>query len=434
MKRLFFVLTLLSLLVAFSIPALAQECNDEIGCVIVGPDEPIVVGAMLTTSGATSFLGEDSEGGIELAILQRDGMLLGHEIELVVEDSLCSAEGGQAAAQRVAADETIVGVVGTNCSGAAQGALPIISEAGMLMISPSNTSPSLTNDNTEAGGAYLPGYFRTGHNDLFQGAMAAQFAIEELGATTLATIHDGDPYTEGLATVMADTFDEMGGEVVFQGAVSKGDTDMTAILTEIAATDPDVVYFPVFEPESNFIAAQLVNTPGLEDTTMMTADGSLVATFPENTGDAAVGVYMSGPSVTGEAYDEFLAMWEEEIGGVPPSGFHAHAYDATNLLLNAVEEVAVEADDGSLVIGRQALRDALSDVEAYQGLTGELSCQDESPYAGDCATGTALAIFQITEAEVNEDAWPPEVVWTLSMSSSSMEEDMEAEATEEAGD
>ncbi len=418
MKRLFFVLSLLSMLALLSITALADgHCDDELGCIEVGPDDPIVVGAMLTTSGATSFLGDDSVGGIELAILGREGMAMDREIELVIEDSLCSAEGGQAAAQRVAADETIVGVVGTNCSGAAQGALPIISEAGMLMISPSNTSPSLTNDDTEAGGAYLPGYFRTGHNDLFQGAMAAQFAMEVLEAETIATIHDGDPYTEGLASVMADTFAEMGGTVAFQGAVSKGDTDMTAILTEIAAEAPDVVYFPVFEPESNFIAAQLVATPGLEDTIMVTADGSLVASFPENTGEAAVGVFMSGPSVTGEAYENFLELWDEEIGGVPPSGFHAHAYDATNMLLDAVEAVAEpHGDDGTIIIGRQALRDALADVEGYEGLTGVLTCQDESPFAGDCATGEALAVFEITEAEVNEDAWPPAVVWDLSMS------------------
>lgn len=426
MKRLFFVLSLLALLVGFSVPALADNhCDDELGCIEVGADEPIVVGAMLTTSGATSFLGEDSQGGIELAIQGRDGMLLGRDIELVVEDSLCSAEGGQSAAQRVAADETIVGVVGTNCSGAAQGALPIISEAGMLMISPSNTSPSLTNDDTEAGGAYLPGYYRTGHNDLFQGAMAAQFAIEVLEATTLATIHDGDPYTEGLASVMADEFAALEGEVVFQGAVSKGDTDMTAILTEIAATSPDVVYFPMFEPESNFIAAQLVNTPGLEDVVMITADGSLVASFPGNTGEAAIGVYMSGPSVTGEAYDNFRALWDEEFGGAPPSGFHAHAYDATNMLLDAVEAVAVEEEDGTLVIGRQALRDALDGVMGYEGLTGILTCQSESPYAGDCATGEALAIFEVTEAHVNgdEDFPPTTTIWDLSMSMMMMEDE-----------
>ena len=420
MKHILLVLLLVGLLVAFGVPVMADShCMDELGCVEVGPDEPIVIGAMLSVSGATSFYGEDSRGGIELAIFGRDGMLLGHDVELVVEDSLCSAEGGQTAAQRMAADETIVGIIGTTCSGAAQGALPIISEAGMLMISPSNTSPSLTNDDRDAGGTYLPGYFRTAHNDLFQGALGARFSVEVLKVGSLATIHDGDPYTEGLAVVMANTFAGLNGEVVFQGAVSKGDTDMTAILTEIAASGPDIVYFPVFVPESEFIASQLVNTPGLENARMMTADGSFSATFAQNTGDAAVGIYMSGPHVSGEAYDAFLAMWIEEIDEAgPPSGFHAHAYDGANLLMDAVEAAAKEADDGTLIIGRQALRDAMAAVENYDGLTGSLTCLDVSPYAGDCATGDALAIFEITAAEVNESNWPPPIVWTPSMAMS----------------
>ena len=420
MKRLCLLFTLVGLLAAFSIPAFAQDgCMDDLGCVEIASDDPVVIGAMLSVSGATSFYGEDSLGGIELAISGRDGMLLGREITLVVEDSLCSAEGGQAAAQRVAADETIVGVIGTTCSGAAQGAMPIISEAGMVMISSSNTSPSLTNDDTDAGGTYLPGYFRTAHNDLFQGAMGAQFAVEVLKAGAVATIHDGDPYTEGLAVVMANTFAGLNGEVVFQGAVSKGDTDMSAILTEIAASAPDVVYLPVFVPESEFLVSQAANTPGLEDAVMMTADGSFSAGFAQNTGAAAVGVVMTGPHVSGEAYSAFLDLWaEEQPGGTeaPPSGFHAHAYDAANILMDAVEAVAEEADDGTVLVGRQALRDAIAAVENYDGLTGSLTCQEESPFAGDCATGTALAVFEITEPQVNDGDWPPPIVWDLSMS------------------
>ena len=413
MKRLLFVLIVLALLVAFSIPAFADgHCMDELGCVEVGSDDTIAVGAMLAMSGPAAAYGADSHGGIELAIIARDQMLLGRQIELVVEDSLCSAEGGQTAAQRMAADESIVGIIGTTCSGAAQGALPIVSDAGMLMVSASNTSPSLTNDDSDAGGTYQPGYFRTAHNDLFQGAMAAQFAVEALEASTLATVHDGDPYTEGLANVMADTFAEMGGEVVFQGAVNKGDTDMSAILTEIAASSPDIVYFPVFVPESEFIVSQLVNTPGLEEATMMTSDGSFTPDFAPNSGEGSIGVYITGPSITGEPYEEFLATWKEELGGAPPSGFHAHAYDAANLIMDAVEAVAEEHDDGSITIGRQALRDAMAAVEGYAGLTGTLTCQDESPYAGDCATGTALAVFGVTEAQVAGE-WPPPVVWSL---------------------
>ena len=416
MKSLFLLFILLT---ALGMPALGDgHCDDPLGCVEVGPDDPIVVGAMLTVSGAVSFLGEDSQGGIELALLARDETLLGRDIELVVEDSLCSAEGGQAAAQRLTADETIVGLIGTNCSSAAQGALPIVSDAGMLMIAPSNTSPSLTNDDIDGGGAHLPGYFRTSHNDLFLGTLSAQFAVQALGVGALATVHDGDPYTEGAVRVMADTFAELGGEVVFEGAVNKGDTDMTAILTEIAASQPDILYFPLFEPESNFLAAQSSHVPGLEDVALMTAAANFTEGFPENTGEAAIGIYLSGPLVSGEAYEQFRVTWDDEIGGTPPGGYHAHAYDAVNILLDAVETVAEEHDDGSITIGRQALRGAIAAVDNYPGLTGRLTCQDESPYAGDCATGTALAIFQITEAEVYDDAWPPPTVdWDFSADS-----------------
>ena len=94
---------------------------------------------MLVVSGAVSYLGEDTLGGVELAICTGTANCWAM-IEFVLEDSLCSAEGGQAAAQRLSADESIVGVIGTNCSSAAQGAMPIISDAGMVMIAPSNTS------------------------------------------------------------------------------------------------------------------------------------------------------------------------------------------------------------------------------------------------------------------------------------------------------
>ncbi|MCB0158693.1 MAG: branched-chain amino acid ABC transporter substrate-binding protein [Caldilineaceae bacterium] len=386
--------------------AAAMECTDAIGCIELADGDPINVGAMLTISGATAFLGEDSRGGIELAIDDRGGEMLGHPIDLTVEDSLCSAEGGQTAAQKIASDPTIVGVVGTNCSSAAAAGLPIISSAGLVLISPSNTAPSLTDADAEAGGIWQPGYYRTAHNDLFQGRVAAEYAYNELGATTLATIHDGSPYADGLQAVAADVFAELGGEVTFQGAVNVGDTDMRPILTEIASNPPDVLYFPIFEPESNFIAAQAKETPGLEDTILMSADGSLVDSFPENTGEAAVGMYLSGPYVAGDTYSEFLGKWDAKFGGSPPSGFHAHAYDATNMLLNAVEQVAQVGDDGSVLIGRQALRDALSSVSEYQGLTGVLTCNE----TGDCATGEALGIYEIGQAEVDGN-WPPPVVW-----------------------
>lgn len=380
----------------------AMECTDEIGCVEVAAGDSIHVAYMLTVSGATAFLGEDSLGGIQVALANR-GQVLGHDVELTGEDSGCSAEGGQTAATAVTADDSVVAIVGTNCSGAATAALPTVSEAGMLMCSSSNTAPALTDPDQ----TWLPGYFRTAHNDLFQGRVAAEFAYNELGAMTAATIHDGSPYADQLQAVFAATFEELGGTVTFQGAVNVGDTDMRPVLTSVAADSPDVLYFPIFEPEGPFIVSQATEIDGLENTVLMGADGLLADSFPENSGENVVGMFLSGPYVTGAEYDAFLADWESQIGGVPPSGFHAFAYDCTNMILDAIESVAQQGSDGSLLIGRQALRDAMASTTGYAGLTGTLSCNEY----GDCATGEALAVFQITQAELDGN-WPPAAVYT----------------------
>jgi branched-chain amino acid transport system substrate-binding protein len=383
----------------------AFECTDAIGCVDIAPGDPIHIAYALTVSGATASLGEDSKGAVEIAIADRGGELLGHPIELTGEDTLCNAEGGQAAGTKISADATIVGVIGTNCSSEARAAMPLLAQAGMVMISPSNTNPDLTNPDHPD---HHPGYFRTAHNDLFQGRVAAEFAFNELGVRKVATIHDGSPYAESLQRVFAEVIVELGGEVTAQEAINVGDTDMKPVLTSIASGAPELIYFPIFEPEGNLVAAQAKEVAGLESVILMGADGLFADTFPEATGSAAVGMYLSGPyvDVNNADYAAFVQKWADQIGGVPPSGFHAHAYDATNILLNAIEQVAVVDADGTVHIGRQALRDAIYAVEGFAGLTGNLTCDEN----GDCATGEALGVFQLSEAEVN-GSWPPPVFW-----------------------
>ncbi len=386
-------------------------CEDAIGCVDIAPDEPIHIASMLTISGATAFLGEDSVGAIEIAIDDRGGMLLDHEILYTSEDSGCSPEGGQTAATKVAADPSVLGIIGTNCSSAMTAAMSTISSSGLSILSPSNTGPALTLE----GETWQPGYYRVCHTDLFQGAVAAQFAYNELGARTLATIHDGSPYADQLQAVMAGEFERLGGDVTFQGAVNVGDTDMRTILTSVAADSPDILYFPIFEPEGPFIVQQSSEIAGLENTTLIGADGLLVDSFPENSGANAEGMYLSGPYVSGAPYEEFLAKWETKYGGVPPSGFHAFAYDATNILLGAIETVAVVDADGTIHVGRQALRDAITNT-SMDGLSGRVDCGDKEfavgTAHGDCATGEALGVFQITSAEIDDGNWPPPVVYT----------------------
>jgi branched-chain amino acid transport system substrate-binding protein len=392
------------LLAACGGPAAAPyQCTDSIGCVTIAPGDPIHIAWALTVSGATSTLGEDSKGAIEIAIDDRGGKLLNHPIELTGEDALCSAEGGQSAGTKLAADPTIIGVIGTNCSSSARTASPLITGAGMVLISSSNTNPDLTDPNHPD---HHVGYFRTAHNDLFQGRVAAEFAYNELGVKTAATIHDGSPYAESLQQVFADNFTKLGGTVTSQEAINVGDTDMKPVLTKIATNSPEIIYFPIFEPEGDLVAQQAKQVSGLENTILMSADGMFADTFPEATGAAAVGMYLSGPYVSGDAYNAFLDKWKAKFGGVPPSGFHAHAYDATNILFDAIEKAATVDADGTVHIGRQALRDAMFATKDFDGLTGKLTCDQN----GDCATGQALGVFKITQAEVDGN-WPPAVFW-----------------------
>ncbi|RLD00525.1 MAG: branched-chain amino acid ABC transporter substrate-binding protein [Chloroflexi bacterium] len=386
------LLLLVSMLAAACGPKVAPfECTDSIGCVTIAPGDPVRIGYALVIAGANESLGVDSRRGIEIAVGDK-GEVLGHPIELVGEDSMCSAEGGQTALTKLTSDPSLIGIIGTNCSSAGEPASRIASDAGMVLISPSNTAPSLTDPNK----SWNPGYLRTCHNDKIQGAAMAHYVYEEMGLRTAATIHDGSPYADQLQQVFAETFQELGGTITAQEAVNVGDTDMHPVLTTIAAGEPEFLYYPIFIPEGAQITRQAKEIAGLENTKLAAADGCFSPDFVEAAGDACEGMYISGPNLEfGNAlYDHFLEVHLAEYGEKPLSVFHAHAYDGTMMLLAAVEKVATQDEDGTLHIGRQALRDALYATKDFAGVTGTLNCDEH----GDCAD-PEIAVNQITNGE-----------------------------------
>ncbi len=348
---------------------------------------------------------------IELAI--RDfGSIHGHEVELGEPiDGMCSPEGGRTSAEQVIADPQILGVIGTLCSGSAVAASPLISEAGLVMISPTNTSPVLTSD--LAGNAspnYHPGYFRTANNDLYQGQAVADFAYSELGRRRMVSIDDGDPYTTGLTTAFGNEFRSLGGEVAVTVRIEKGDTDMTAVLAEFAAATPDGIFFPLFLAEGSPFAEQVREVSGLKDVTLITDTALLLSEFLST--PQSEGIYFAGPEpvhgsnvniATGKSVDEVLAAFAATYGGSPNAPYWAHAYDATTLLLSAINSVAV-ADGEKLYIDRAALRKALGATANFPGLIGELSCDD----FGDCGTGD-VNIYHHTDTSITDPAQLPVV-------------------------
>jgi branched-chain amino acid transport system substrate-binding protein len=360
-------------------PMAELVCDDAIGCVEIAAGDPILLASALVISGPNTQLGQDSQRGVEIAIDYR-GEVLGHAVELQPEDDGCNAEGGQASAQKIVSNPQIVAVIGTSCSGAGVPAAQIISDNGFVMVSPSNTAVVLTDPDA----AWRPGYLRTAHNDSIQGAAMANFVFNVLGLTKAAAIHDGDPYTEGLATVFSDSFTELGGEIVAFEAESADATNVEPLLTTIAAAGPEMLYFPTFTSLSALITKTARDIDGLGDVVVLaSADGSLSQDFLEAAGGDAEGMYHSGPDLTfgNELYDTFLATYAEVYGEEPPAVFHAHSFDAANMILDAIEKVAQVGDDGTLLIGRQALRDALYATVGYEGITGTLTCNEY----GDCA-------------------------------------------------
>ena len=406
MKRRFALTVALALVVAFALMSAAQAAppKDPLGVVTVKKGQPIHIAYWMVVAGPDASLGEDTKRGVEIAIADKGGKLLGHPIKLTGQDTGCGPEGGQAAATKIASDPTVVAAVGSNCSSAAKPGVPILWKAGISTVSPSNTAPYLTDPKR---GPEYDGYLRTAHNDKVQGAVAAQFAIKKMGAKKAATIHDGSVYAEQLQAVFAEEFKKLGGTITSQEAVAPTDTDMRPVLTKIATGKPEFIYFPIFIAAAGHVARQAKEVAGLEKTYLMSADGSFSPDFYKAAGEAAVGMFHSSPDFSAFAggYKEFLAKHQKKYGEKPIAPFHAHGYDAAMMVFAAIEKVAVK-DGDNLYIGRKALRDALYATKGMKGLTGTISCNE----FGDCAD-PRIAVYQQTADNIKKLQNPETPFW-----------------------
>ena len=371
-----------------------------LGTVVVGSGEDIQIRSLEVITGSIGELGIPRQRVVAMALADY-GPIKGHKVSMGAGlDSLCTAEGGKAAAETAVGDHRVVGVLGTSCSVAAAAASPILSEAGLVMISSSNTAPSLTSDlRGKAGANYHAGYYRVSSNDLYQAQAVAEFVHNQLGLHRMAAIHDGDPYTTGITAAFAVAFEALGGAVTAVEEVSRGDTDMIPVLTRIAASNPEGIFFPLFPDEAGHVVRQIEEVEGLEGLALINSE-SLLFTELES-----VDAYLSGPEfnfganvneATGRSGDELFAAYHQQYNEGANFAYIALAYDAATILLRAIEEVAV-ADGDTLFIDRARLREALTNTTGFGGIIGTISCDS----FGDCGTGLIL-ISHYTDPTVND--------------------------------
>lgn len=313
------------------------------------------------------------------------------------------------AALRISADPKVIGVWGTSCSSAAVTAAKIISKAGMVMISSSNTASELTSIGGMEGKYGQPGYFRTSWNDSFTGAATACFAFEQLGLRRAAVVHAGDAYTQGLADVFAAKFTLLGGEIVLDSGIDEADTNIRPITEAVSMSGAELVFLPLRKPETVAgIVKRIRSLPDLKGLDIILADVMVSDVFLEAVGEAGVGLYLAGPEIgNSPEIDRLVMLYRERYGEAPRFVYHGFTRDAVELMLKAVASVAEADERGILHIGRQALREALQQTRNFPGATGSLSCNA----FGDCGH-PRIGFMRLDDPAAGVEALHDNVVYT----------------------
>ena len=259
------------------------------------------------------------------------GGINGKMVEIVQQDDQCKSDLGINAATKIVADDVRI-VMGHTCSGPTKAALPIYNDKKIISVSPSATSPELTQS-----GSY-PYFFRTTPSDDAQARLGADFALQALGAKKIAILHDKGDYGKGYAEFVRQFIKEAGGaEVVFFEGITPGGMDYSSVVQKIGRSGADTLIFGGYYPEASKLITN-IKTRGLK-INFVSEDGVKTEAFLKLAGEAGNGVYASssrdysGLQITKDAWDAHRKTF-----GSDPGQFFELAYAATQALLNAVEK------------------------------------------------------------------------------------------------
>ena len=295
--------------------------------------EDIKIGVILGFTGPIESLTPDMADGAELAMAEAtaSGALLGGSTVISVRaDSTCIDSGAAtAAAERLITSDGIKGIMGADCSGVTSAILSNVALAnGMVMISPSATSPGLST--AEDNGLF----FRTAPSDARQGVVMTEVLMEE-GIKEVAVTYTNNDYGKGLADSFQAAFESAGGTVTINAAHEDGKADYSAEVGALAAAGGDrlVVAGYVDQGGSGVVRAALDS--GAFDTFHF-PDGMISAKLVENFGSEIDGSTGQVPGTNSEGAGIFATM-AAEAGFDGTSPFAAESYDAAALIMLAMQ-------------------------------------------------------------------------------------------------
>jgi branched-chain amino acid transport system substrate-binding protein len=312
----------------------APAAGGELKIAILAPlSGPVPTFGVSTRDGALQAIEEwNAKGGV-----------LGMQVKAIVEDSQCTPDPAVNAANKVIQQDKVHYIIGEVCSKASIPVSEIANQNKVVQISSTSTNPDVVRD---AAGKVKPYTFVACFNDETQGKVGAKFALETLKAKTVFLMVDqANDYVKGLSQYFETNFTAGGGTVAGRANYTGTDTDFSAILTQIAAAKPDLVYLPDYYNVVNLVTKQ-AKAKGIT-APFMGGDGW---DSPDLDASAAAGGYFTNhysPTENRPAVVTFVknygTKYKDDKGNPKlPDALAALAYDATNMMLQAIKDTGVD--------------------------------------------------------------------------------------------
>lgn len=325
--------------------------------------DTIKIGSMFELTGAAAAYGTSMNNAVHMAVdeINDEGGIDGQEIEVVEYDTKTDETEAASITTRLGTRDNVAAIIGPATTGSMQAAIPSANTAEVPIMSPTATDDGVL---TADDGSVHPYAWRTSFTNSFQGSALAQFANEDLNASSAVILSDNSSdYAIGLSNTFQDVFD---GEIVGSENFSEGETDFSAILTNISEIDFDVLYVPGYYEEAGPIIKQ-AREMGIEQP-ILGPDGMGNEILRELAGAENMNdvYYTSHFVVTSDdpAVQEFVTNYSEEFG-IEADMFTGLAYDSVYVIKEAIES-AGSADP-------VAVNEALADITDFPGITGTFS-------------------------------------------------------------
>lgn len=319
-----------------------------------------LVGVPVPRTGPQAQSGTDILNAEQLAAdeINAAGGVLGHKVELKVEDDACDPQTSVNAANKLVS-QGVQAVVGAYCSGAALPAESVYGRKGLPNLQPSANSTSLTKQG-------LKDLFLLDPSGSLQADEAAKFLVSVVKKDKVVVADDQSAYSVDIATLAAKDITKLGGMIASTQAVPATATDLASVIAAIRGSGATSVYWTGYYAQGALFVKQLRNA-GL-NVTFVAADGSVDPTFIKDAGASSANgtfatIALTSQFLTGPKAGTFTSAYTKKFGSAP-GPYSAYAFDAMNTLAEAAKNAKSLAPD--------KVSAALHQINV-PGLTGQVS-------------------------------------------------------------